>query len=224
MNRNSRTNNKRTTKRTRNLIKRVPNAGPPRGSSMSLTHPPQINGYEMTHTMPMRFTVTAGVTNQNVTYQNLLDTVLFASTALAPYDVFDTVKIKRVSVWAILAQGAPATVQVVFNNIGANMAGDRQVHTDTSLGVKPACVHAVPDFDSMSSKWQQNNAGNAFLLTAPAGSIVDVVLQFRNDLTAATIAQNASVGATVGAIFYRGLDGLASAGTNFPPPPGIPTF
>jgi hypothetical protein len=49
-------------------------------------------------------------------------------------------------------------------------------------------------------------------------------VSFRNIPGIANAATNASVGATIGTVFYRGLDGLAIASTNFPPPPGIIQF
>jgi len=182
-------------------------------------HPGMIAGYEITHTRRLRFTVTAAVANQQISFSNLLDTILFATTATAPFDVFDIVKVNWVQVWGQAALGTPSSVAVSFNSA----TGDRSLHQDTSLGIKPAYIKAVPSPKSLASFFQPATGGNAFIISAPAGSIVDVSLTFR-DVPNAAQGAIASVGATVGSIFYRGLDGLAAAGTNFPVPAGIPSF
>lgn len=180
-------------------------------------HPPQVNSYEITHSTRMRFTATAAATNTNVTFASLLDTIVFAATTTAGYDVFDLVKIRRVQVWGQAALGTPSTVQVVY----ITATGDRAIHTDTSLGVKPAYVSARPNGKSLSSFWQITSAGNAFNITCPAGSIIDVSLSFRTGQANPTAAQSALVAATAGELYYRGLDGQAAAATNFPPPTGL---
>ncbi len=186
---------------------------------MSTTHPPELT-YEITHNRRLRFTVTAAVVNQQITFQNLLDLILIATTAIAPYDLYDLVKIRMVTVWSQAALGTPTTVQCVFNT----SSGDRSIHTDTSLGIRPACVHARPSTESLASFYTNSGGGAAFQITAPAGSIIDLDLNFRDTPGAGVAAANASVGATVGSVFYRGLDGLAAAGSNFPVPTGISSF
>jgi hypothetical protein len=182
-------------------------------------HPPQINGYEINHGVALRFTCTAAVTNQAITWGNLLDTVLVATTAVQGFDLFDVVKVKSVSVWGQAALGTPSTVAVTF----FSTTGDNQVHTDTSLGIKPAYVRARPSQKSLASFYSQASATQVLSLTCPAGSIIDVHLTFRTSPAAAVVAANALVGATVGELYFRGMDGLAIAGTNFPPPNGLPT-
>jgi hypothetical protein len=185
-----------------------------------------LRSYEVTHGTVMRFTVTAAVVNQNITFQNLGDTIAVATTAIAPFQLFQQVKLLRVSVWGILAQGASSTVEVLYpanNNPG--LTGNSEIVTDTSLGVRPACVHAVPGRKTQAGDWQlSTSAAIAFKFTAPTGSVIDVAMTFRNIPGTATACTNASVGATVGSVFYRGLDGLAVAATNLPPPVGILTF
>lgn len=181
-------------------------------------HPPQINDYEISHKKRLRYTCIAGQTNFAVTYADLLDTILFASTAILGYDVFDIVKVKGIMVWSQSAIGTPSTVQVEF----ATATGDRSVHTDTSLGVSPAFVHARPSAKSLASFFQVSAAGTCFLITCPTGSIVDVILEYRTSSTIAPVAaQNALVGATIGQVYFRGLDGLNAATTAFLPPNGV---
>jgi len=187
------------------------------GKIERMEHPPQINGYQIIHNKRLRFTATAAANAQAISFQNLLDTILIATTAIQVYDLFDLVRIVSVEVWGIAALGTPSSVRVDF----ASATGDLTVHSDTSLGLKPAYVKAIPSAKSLSSFWQASAAGPAFVLTVPAGGVVDVVLEFKTTPNAPTVAQNASVAAAIGELFFRGLDGLASAGTNFPPPLGI---
>jgi len=213
MSSNSKRNNKKTSKnfpRQRMMNNQ---------REMSSTHPPQINLYQITWNKVMRFTSIAAAVGTQITYQDLLDTILFATTATAPYQIFNFVRIKRVSVWGQAALGTPSSVQVVFN--GTTIVGDAGIHTDTSLGVLPACVHARPG-KAVASLFQLS--GSAFQITCPAGSVIDVELEMRDAIGLAVAAQAASVGATVGGIFYRGLDGNATATTNFPPVGDVPTF
>jgi hypothetical protein len=194
-------------------------AGSRKGGERSLTHPPQMNLYQLNWNKVLRFTSTAAAVGTQITFQNILNTILFASTATAPYQVFDYLRILRISVWGQAALGTPSTVQVIFN--GTTIVGDANIHSDTSLGVLPACVHARPGA-TVAALFQLS--GNAFQITCPAGSIIDVEVVMRDSLGLATSAANASVGATVGGVFYRGLDGLAAASTNFPPVGNVPTF
>lgn len=182
-----------------------------------MEHPPQIDGYQIVTTKRLRFTATAATNVIQITFQNLLDTMLVATTAVAGFDLFDLVRIKSVEVWGIAALGTPSSLRVSFNTA----TGDQILHSDTSLGFKPAFIRAKPDSKSLASFFQLSGAGNAFALSVPAGAVVDVTLQFKTTSTAPTAAQNALVGAVTGEFYFRGLDGLASAGTNFPPPTGV---
>jgi hypothetical protein len=143
-----------------------------------------------------------------------------ATSATVGYDLFEMVRIHRVTVWAQAALGTPTTVAIKYNTT----TGDQTIHTDTSLGVKPAFVSARPSNKSLAAFFQLSGAGAAFQITAPAGSIIDVQCSFKTTSLAPVMAQNALVGATVGEFYYRGLDGLAAATTNLPPPMtvGIP--
>lgn len=181
-----------------------------------MDHPPQINSYQVCHNRTLRFTSLA-TASTNISFQNLLDTMLVATSATAGFDLFEFVKIDKIEIWALAALGTPSTVEVNFTTA----TGDANVHTDTSLGVKPAYVKAVPARKSLASFYQLSNAGNAFQLTAPAGSIIDIKMRFKSSSFAPQAAQNALVAATTGEFYWRGLDGIAMATTNYPPPAGV---
>jgi len=166
--------------------------------------------------MRVRFITNAAV-SQSITFQNLLDTFLVAASATAGYQVFQTVKIREVEVWAVPVVGNPAAVSVEFSGVSAGIIGDQLIHSDTSMGLQPAHVRARPSRRSLASEYQLSTSANAFLLTCPAGSVVDVALTFRGTWIVASAVQNALVAATTGAFYLRGLDGLAVASTKLLP-------
>jgi len=155
--------------------------------------------------------------SQLITYQNLLDTMLIATTTTQLADIFAQVKIRAVEVWSIAALGTPATCSVQYPSVVAGFVGDARLHTDTSMGVEPAHVRAVPSKGSQASLFQVSSGQTAFVVTATAGSVVDVELTLvQSSEQDAVIAQNVAVGATVGASYWRGLDGATKALTNLP--------
>jgi hypothetical protein len=183
-------------------------------------HPPQLNAYQQVHNTKLRFTVTAPVVNQLFTVTQVGQTMCVATTTTAGFCLFDVFKIKKVEIWGIASQGTPTTVQVQFSPI--SQLGDAMIHTDTSLGVRPAYIAASPSKFSLASLFQNIASANDLLsITAPAGSIIDLSIVFRTSSNAPVALTNALVGATIGEFYFRGLDSLAIAGTNFPPPNGV---
>jgi hypothetical protein len=181
-----------------------------------ITHPPQLPSYGITRDVRMRFQATAGV-GISITFQNLLDTVLVALTAILGTDLFEAVRLNSVEVWGIAAIGTPATVILVYSGTAVGAAGDQKTHTDTSMGIEPAHVKASPDRLTQAGQFQVASANVAFFIDVPAGAIIDVSMTFRQPVQGQSVApQNVLVGATPGAVYYRGLDGKTTALTNFP--------
>jgi hypothetical protein len=147
--------------------------------------------------------------------------MLVATTAIAGVQLFQAVRIRKVEMWAIPAQGGlPTSVSVEFSGVTAGIVGDQLIHTDTSMGVQPAHVSAVPSARSLASDYQVASSATAFQLTVTnaASVVVDVHFTFRGQLGVAPGAvSQALVGATVGAQYLRGLDGLAIASTTLGP-------
>jgi len=190
--------------------------GMTRRSAAMIPHPPQLDRYEIRHSQVLRFVTNTAVAS-NITFQNLLDSILLATSATAVYDLFDLVKINFVKVWSIGAVGAVTTCQVAFEGQTIGQTGDNDIHTDTSIGVEPAFVNAIPAKKSLAAIFQPSTAGLAFVLLAPSSSVVDVSLSLRSLPGIATLAQHVAVGATVGSYNYRGLDGLGTSTTNYVP-------
>jgi len=164
----------------------------------------------------MRFTQTAAG-NTNITFQNLLDTVLVATSATTAADLFEAVRVNSVEMWGIAALGTPTTVTLTYDGSTVGAVGDQRVHTDTSMGVEPAHIKARPDRLTQAGQFQASSANIAFITSAPAGAVIDVSVTFRQPVQGtANSSQNVLVGATTGAVYYRGLDGKTTALTNLP--------
>jgi hypothetical protein len=186
-----------------------------------IPHPPKISGYEVTHNKTLRFTSNAAFNGQ-ITYQNLLDTILFLGSGSAAYDMFYMVRLKRVRVWAIPIVSQSLSVTVVFDGTTAGSQGDRIVHTDSSMGIEPAYISCSPKPKTLASMFQISSANNCFFLDIPAGAVVDVDLTFKSATDGTSVnSQNVSSGTTNGSVAYRGLDGLAKATTAFVVPIGL---
>jgi len=179
-----------------------------------ISHPPPINP-QLIYGQRFRF-VSVNPAVSAITYRNLLDIIGIATTAVQGYDLFDQVRLGSVEVWSMPAIGTSVQCSVEFTGAVAGGLGDGRIHADNSMGIEPAHVVARPAALSQTAQWQTSSAVQAFVLNVPAGSVIDVTLAFRNQSLLAPVAMaNALVAATVGDVFYRGLDGLASAGTNF---------
>lgn len=181
-----------------------------------ISHPPQIPSYGITRDVRLRFMQTAAG-DTNVTFQNLLDTILVANSATTASDLFAAVRVNSVELWAIAALGTPVTASLIFDGATMGAAGDQKLHTDTSVGVEPAHVKARPDKLTQAGQFQVSSSAIAFILATPAGTVVDVSMTLRQPVNGAVVAsQNVLVGATPGAVYYRGLDGKTTALTNLP--------
>jgi len=180
-----------------------------------LAHPPPISNIPLTHSIRMRYTVTAAA-NLGITYQNLLDTWLFTTSATVAYQIFAQVKIRRVSAWAVPVIGGSSTVQISFRGLTVGASGNSVEKSDTSMGIEPAYVSLAPSRRSQASQYQPSNGNEAFYLLLPAGAVIDVEASFQQYFGYSQAAQNAIAG-SVGFVAVRGLDGLAKAATNFPP-------
>lgn len=183
---------------------------------LGISRPPTIDP-QLKQTFRLRFSCTTAAVGLQITYRNLLDTIFVASAAAVGWDVFDVVKLKAVEVWAAPVQGgAPTPVRVRFTG-NAGFVGDGHVVADTSMGVQPAHIIARPQKLSLPALWSESNTGVCFELTCPVGAVVDVMLAFRQVDTVAPVATaHVPVVATVGQFYFRGLDGLAVAGTTLP--------
>jgi hypothetical protein len=202
---------------------RKPN-GAARRSAAVIPRPGPIASYEIVRSKLLRFVCNSSF-GGNITFQNLLDCILFTTTATVPYDLFYMVRMKKITIWCLGALGTAETVQVVFDGTTAGSQGDRVLHSSTSMGIEPAFLSCGPKKDTLSANFQISSTANCFQLIVPVGAVIDLMCDYKSDsLGNATAAQNVSVGSDVGCIAYRGLDGLAQATSKFSPPNGVYTI
>jgi hypothetical protein len=190
--------------------------GPGAGVLVRTTHPPQIRP-QLTHRQRMRFQCTTAGT-QSITFQNLMDAYLVATTATAVFEVFDAVKINFVEIWsAPVSFGAPLSIALEFNGgTTAGIVGDARAFSDTSMSSEPAHIKCRPSARGNVGMWNEASGNTAWTMTTGVNAIIDVDVSYRNLISAPALAANLAVAATPGQFYYRGLDGLAAAGTKYP--------
>lgn len=195
----------------------------PREKSV-IPHPPPLQTQLHMNTT-LRFVTVAALTNSTITFQNLLDAMFIATSATTGVTLFDAVRVRRVSLWArTIESTGVTTVNLTFAGPSAGYSGDAKTISDTSMSIEPAHVSARPDPESGAAMWQATGNVTAFIITAPALAVVDVQLSYRTIQTNGVAAtQNVPVGATAGELYYRGLDGLAIASTQYTPQGGVLT-
>jgi len=183
-----------------------------------IPHPPPIQDLGLRRDIRLRFACNSAFAS-DVTFQNLLDILnIVTVTAVSAADLFTAVKVKAVEVWANGITNTTVQVVVIFDDTVLGAQGDQKIHQDSSMGIEPAHVRAVPSRQSQSAQFQASSANKAFFLNAPQGAVVDLELSFRNPFAGLSVAtQNPPAGGTAGAIYMRGLDGVAAAASKFTP-------
>lgn len=171
----------------------------------------------------LRFITTSNFTGSlSVSFTNLLDSWLVAGTATNGYQLFDFVRVRRVTVRAVAgspqgtAFGATANVGIEFPGLVVGLGGSGRQIEDAALGTATvAMVCLSPGKDSHAGMWQASNDANAFVVRAVdyagvaiKGAIIDVELSFKNSADVGPAAVAAAIaGATSGDLYYGGLDG-----------------
>lgn len=175
-------------------------------------HPPPLPDIAETRTRRLRFIANAAFDGE-ISYANLLDSVLVAATATQGYQLYNTVRLIAVEMWHCPVASTVSTVSVIFDGQNTGLIGDLKIHSDSSMGLSPAHVRARPSPNCGAALMQATGASSAFRLTVPSGAVVDVTLEMRNEFNGTTAVGSALVGATAGAVYLRGLDGLPIATT-----------
>jgi hypothetical protein len=154
-----------------------------------------------------------------ITYNDLSDIFNIATSATTAVKLFnDVIRVKRVSMWgAPNSSGTPSTVQVEFAGLSLGAAGPNKRISDTMIGTaRGPVVHARPT--GAASQWiPAGSNSTAFeVFASVGGGVVEVEMEGVTSASAEVIStQVAPVAATTGALYQRGLDGVALAGSNF---------
>jgi len=187
---------------------------------------PQVND-QLGTGITLRFCTTGigGSTSASVSFQNLLDAWFIAGTATTAYQLFDFVRVRRVTVRATSGAnsgGSTVTVGIEFPGLvaGGNGGGKQASNSQTGIS-KTAYVSLVPDRLSAAAFWQPSSADNAFVVRSTdennsicLGTIIDVELSYKNSADVSPAAlQSAIAAATPGNIYFGGLDGARLAAT-----------
>lgn len=190
-----------------------------RGDRQMIAHPPQISSYGITRDVRMRFLVTGNAFNGPITFKNLLDTILVATTTSNVSDLFEAVRVNAVEAWYLpppSGSTVPGYVTIIYDGTTVGAQGDQKTHTDSSMGIEPAHVKAKPDPLTQAGQWQASSSNTAFLLDCPLGTIIDVSCSFRQPVQGTETAAANGSGLVAGAVYYRGLDGIAAASSGLP--------
>jgi hypothetical protein len=185
--------------------------------SFVIPRPLQLANAGMVHNHIMRY-VTTGTVALSISYHNLLDAILTAATATVGYQLFDLVKIAKIEMWAYNPSGV-TTLSLAFVGRALGVVGDDQAHSASSMGIEPAYLSAKPSAKCMASQFQPDTTNTAFNIYCPIATIVDIHLVYKSALEgyAPMAVTNALVAAQPGLIYYRGIDGAATAATKFTP-------
>lgn len=183
----------------------------------SLSKPPAIGFMGLQHSGKTRYAANAAVSTV-ITFANLLDSWLVATSATAGVQLFDMVKINSIEVWSWSPSG-PVTCTVTFAGKAVGLTGDSKVVTDTAMANSPAHIVAKPGRRSLAGDWQASNTNTAFTIICPSGSVIDLNFSYRNSYEGGALINTtqALVGAVAGDLYVRGFDGLATAATKVPP-------
>lgn len=189
-------------------------------TSASIPNPGGLQAYGTIQCpMKLKFTVVSATTS-TITWANLLDTVIIATTSTAAADVFYSARLKCVRVWTPPLAGSNAyQATIAFDSPSQ---GDQRVWVCSS-GPAGGYIEARPSRQSLNGKmWEDSSSVGVMTVNSlPVGTLIEVDVVFRSRIgpgSAVTAAQAGS-GMTVGTIYFRGLDGLAAASTKFYPQP-----
>jgi hypothetical protein len=138
-----------------------------------------------------------------------------ATTAVLLQSVFSSFRVLQFKMWGPVATTASPTISIDwFGNV--NGTGDNTcLHRDSDTSIStayPAFINAKPPPDSFASFWQSGGQNTPFMsLNYPAGTVIDLTLElilFDTSLggNPQTRASHATIGATVGQLYYTPLD------------------
>jgi len=158
-----------------------------------------------------RFTNGSNAGSYTMARSNMLNLMQVAVTAVTTMRPIEAIKLNRIRVWSNPpALGSPPTT-VSVEWVGTQ--GPSVIHSDTSMGVRPACVITRPPKDASERWWSMSNFNETdqlFTLVLPADALIEVSTTIRLVDNESSIAGDIPAGATPGTFYYDYLDGIAS--------------
>jgi len=183
-----------------------------RGGGASLSPPP----FQPTVRLPHKFRFVNGANSgtYGITRAMLLNLLQEGTTTGATsYRLIDSIRVKKVEVWANPSAlgSAPTTVSIEW--LGEN--GPSTIVSDTTMGVRPAHVSAVPPPASSNRWWSHTGStesDSVFSLVLPIDCVVDVSTEVcLFDSQAAGTAGDIGGTSILGVLAYGPLDGYAGS-------------
>ncbi len=136
--------------------------------------------------------------------------------------LFNAFKVNRVTIYAAESvAGTPVTCSVEWFGFN-NSPPIEDSRTSVSTAV-PIVLSSKPPPNSLAKFWQTNTGTTLFTIVVPAGSVIDIDLDYMLADTGATFQNFAVTTGSAGAVYYLALDN--QAGThNFAPVSKVTTF
>jgi len=179
------------------------------GQIVDPTKVPQLSTtIKLTHTF--RFVSTAGITGRSLLFTELLDLLCMATSATAAARIMNSVKIKRLQIWAATSV-ATSSLSVLFqkgSSTGAQ-SGNSVNYSDTALGVSQVAHIDVKFSDKEQvGQWQGPSVTSIYgIISVPQGGVVDITLSYSlMDFETAFPVVASVVGASAGRVYCRALD------------------
>ena len=163
--------------------------------------------------MSLDFVVNA-TTTQTISWRQLLDTVLMATSSTVGADMFYSARLHYIDVWTppstYVQLGAPS---IAFDSPSQ---GDQKVY-NIPVGPQGGYCRCKPSLTTLNGlTWQSSSSVTCFTLNSfSVGTYLRLSVTFRARQGSAVAAQNALSGAVAGALYLRGLDGQAKATSVF---------
>jgi len=185
--------------------------------------PPPINTVSQGHSV-LRFTATSAAAAVSCSIGNVLAAIggigTIANSTIE--SVASSFKLHRITIWpASTTAGSGQQAEIVWTNSG-NYTRDESKSVAIPAGTTmPDVVVNRPPKDALAADWQVSTGGSSamFLVTCPAGSIIDVDVSWTLSNNFAGYTQSGYAAVTQGSAYYARLDGV---GGKFLPL-GVPT-
>jgi hypothetical protein len=155
---------------------------------------------------------------------DLQDLICLTTAATVGYRLMDSVRIKKIEMWAAAAAAGNTAliIEEVMSSASFLLAAKSQAVQDMVVGTSRA-AHVVyrPTVGTVQNNWFTSNitsATNILSITCPAGAVLDYTFEYTmvdGNGSPATIA-SAIAGATVGQVYCRPF-GVGSSTTKFIP-------
>jgi len=163
-----------------------------------------------------RWYANTNITKLVVTQAELFAALVVAATSTTVYPIFDALKIKRINIVIPTGSGGLFLTEAKFE--WANTVGPSKMTDAVALNTENALISVRPDKLSDDSHWfQQGSSQNAFVLTLPVNSMIEVdfsgVIKGTDDSSPGTPIT--VLAATVGRFYQMSLEGSAIAAAKF---------